>query len=112
MPRSNAGDLRIDASQGAIDEIDMSMNAGRIRLSAGSTALGGDLSINAGAIDLCVPDAAGLNLSVTDQLTFAHNLGVARSCPVRIRLDPRRDRWRADDPTVDRRQCREPHPEP
>ena len=71
----NAGDLRIDATSASIDDIDVSMNAGRIRLDAGSTALSGDLSVNAGAIDLCVPSGVGLRLDVTDQLTFVHNLG-------------------------------------
>jgi len=71
----NAGDLRLDASSGAIDEIDLSMNAGRIRLDAGSTALGGDISVNAGAVDLCVPDGVALRFHVTDQLTFVTNLG-------------------------------------
>jgi hypothetical protein len=78
----NAGDLRIDATAAAIDDVDISMNAGRIRLATGSTALGGDLSVNAGAIDLCVPDGTGLRLDVNEQLTFVHNLaarGLARS---------------------------------
>jgi hypothetical protein len=71
----NAGDLRIDAGTGAIDEIDVTVNAGRIRLTTGSTAVGGHLSVNAGAIDLCVPEGVGLRLRVTDQLTFVNNLG-------------------------------------
>lgn len=78
----NAGDLRIDASGGAVDEIDLTVNAGRIRFAAGSTALQGDVSVNAGAIDLCVPDGVGLRFDVTDQLTFVNNLaarGLARS---------------------------------
>ena len=71
----NAGDLRIDASGGAIDELDLSMNAGRIRVVAGPVNLRGDVSLNAGAFDLCVPDGVGLRFDVTDQLTFGHNLG-------------------------------------
>lgn len=80
--RMNAGDLRVDVTRGAIDEIDVSMNAGRIRLDSGSAALGGDVSLSAGAFDLCVPDGVGLRLNVTDQLTFVHNLaarGLVRS---------------------------------
>ena len=34
----------------------------------------GDLSANAGAIELCVPPDAALQLEVQDQLTFATNL--------------------------------------
>ncbi|HEX2755656.1 MAG TPA: hypothetical protein VHM48_09345, partial [Candidatus Limnocylindrales bacterium] len=78
----NAGDLRIDATHGAVDVVDLSMNAGRIRLDAGSSVLGGDVSVNAGAFDLCVPDGVGLRLEVTNQLTFVHNLaarGLSRS---------------------------------
>jgi hypothetical protein len=78
----NAGDLRIDLTHGAIDEIDLAMNAGRIRLDSGSSALGGDVSLNAGAFDLCVPAGVGLRFDVTDQLTFGHNLaarGLVRS---------------------------------
>jgi hypothetical protein len=71
----NAGDLRIDASTGTVGEIDLSMNAGRIRYTAGATALDGDVSVNAGAIDLCVPEGVGLRFDVNDQLTFVHNLG-------------------------------------
>ncbi len=71
----NAGDLRLDAAGGAIDAIDLSMNAGRIRLAAGSAALSGDVSVNAGAFDLCVPKGIRLRFHVTDQLTFANNLG-------------------------------------
>jgi len=70
----NAGDLRIDLTQGAADEVDLSMNAGRVRLDSGTAALSGDVSLNAGAFDLCVPDGVGLRFHVTDQLTFGHNL--------------------------------------
>lgn len=77
----NAGDLRLDASQGRIGRVELTMNAGRarVRLAAGPTV--GSLSVNAGAIDLCVPADADLVLRVPDQLTFSHNLerrGLAR----------------------------------
>ena len=51
------------------------MNAGRIRLDVGAAALEGDVSVNAGAIDICVPEGVGLRFDVNDQLTFVHNLG-------------------------------------
>ena len=70
----NAGDLRIDASEATVDRLDVSMNAGRVRLTLGATPATGDVSVNAGAIDLCVPDGVGLRLDVTDQLTFVTNL--------------------------------------
>jgi hypothetical protein len=71
----NAGDLRIAAGSGGTDDVDLSMNAGRLRLETGRAAMSGSVSINAGAIDLCVPADVGLRLDVTDQLTFATNLG-------------------------------------
>jgi hypothetical protein len=71
----NAGDVRIVAGSGGTDHVDITMNAGRIRLETGRAAMAGSLSINAGAIDLCVPADVGLRLDVTDQLTFATNLG-------------------------------------
>jgi hypothetical protein len=71
----NAGDLRVDAATATIDRVRATMNAGRIRLTVGPTALTGDLSVNAGAIDVCVPDNVALRFHVTDQLTFVNNLG-------------------------------------
>ncbi|HEX5824732.1 MAG TPA: hypothetical protein VFY18_09775 [Candidatus Limnocylindrales bacterium] len=71
----NAGDLRVDATSATIDRVRVTMNAGRIRLTVGPTALTGDLSVNAGAIDVCVPDNMALRFDVTDQLTFVNNLG-------------------------------------
>ena len=34
----------------------------------------GNLSANAGAIDLCIPPNASVRIRTDDQLTFAHNL--------------------------------------
>jgi hypothetical protein len=71
----NAGDLWIDAGKATIDRVHVTMNAGRVRLIAGSTTLNGELSVNAGAIDVCVPEGVALRFQVTDQLTFVNNLG-------------------------------------
>jgi hypothetical protein len=70
----NAGDLTIDAGTGSIGAIDATVNAGRIRLSPGSNPLQGRISVNAGAIDLCVPSDVALRIDVTEQLTFVTNL--------------------------------------
>ena len=70
----NAGDLRVDGSQAQIGQLQISMNAGRARVSLGAGPTLGSLSANAGAIDLCVPADAALVLRVPAQLTFAHNL--------------------------------------
>jgi hypothetical protein len=70
----NAGDLRIDAGSATVDAVNLEMNAGRLRLTLASAATSGELSVNAGAIDVCVPDGVGLRLDVKEQLTFANNL--------------------------------------
>jgi hypothetical protein len=71
----NAGDLRIDAADASIQRVAITMNAGRVRLAAGSAPMTGRISVNAGQIDLCVPEEVGLRLDVTNQLTFDTNLG-------------------------------------
>ena len=70
----NAADLLIDAGGGGIGTVDVSMNAGRVRLMLGRGPTTGAIDVNAGAVDLCVPPGAALRLTVNDQLTFAHNL--------------------------------------
>ena len=72
---SNAGDALIDGSTAVIREIDVSMNAGRARITLGGGPTTGTLKVNVGAIDLCVPAGAELRLTVPDQLTFVTNLG-------------------------------------
>jgi hypothetical protein len=69
----NAGDVRVDGSDATVQGIDIGVNAGRLRitLDGGSS---GEMQVNAGAIDLCVPDAAALHFVVPSQITFATNL--------------------------------------
>ncbi len=64
-----------------VDRLVASVNAGRIRVTLGDAALVGELSVNAGSIELCVPPGPGLVLHVEDEVTFGHNLderGLAR----------------------------------
>ena len=78
----NAGDFRVLGGAAGVANVDVTMNAGRLRLALGSGPSNGRLSVNAGAIDLCVPDDVGLSFDVKDQLTFATNLsarGLARN---------------------------------
>lgn len=71
----NAGDLAIDAATASIDRLDIELNAGRARITFGDRgSTSGDLSANAGALELCVPPGVGLDLQVEEQLTFAHDL--------------------------------------
>lgn len=69
----NAGDARIDASEGTLGRIDVSGNAARVRVRVGSDTTG-SLSANAGSIELCTPPGAALRFELAEQLTFAHNL--------------------------------------
>ena len=71
---ANASDIVIAAGGAAISRLDVSVNAGRARITLGAGPTVGDLSLNAGAIDLCVPADAGLRITTNDQLTFANNL--------------------------------------
>ena len=70
---ANAGDILVDGGSATIGRIDLTMNAGRARITLGGPTVG-TLSVNAGAIDLCVPAATNLRFVVQDQLTFVHNL--------------------------------------
>ena len=71
----NAGDLLIDAGSARVGDLDVTMNAGRARILLGdAVALTGHVSVNVGAIDLCVPAGAPLDITVNDQLTFVTNL--------------------------------------
>lgn len=71
---ANAGDILIDAGRATVDRLDVMLNAGRARITLGSGATTGSISVNAGAIELCVPPDAPLRLDVNDQLTFVQNL--------------------------------------
>lgn len=70
----NAGDLRVDGTGATIERFEFELNAGRLRLILPAHATDGDLSANAGSIELCVPAEAGLRFDVEDHLTFSHNL--------------------------------------
>ncbi len=79
---ANAGDVFIDAGKATLDRLDVSMNAGRARIILGPGTTTGSISVNAGAIELCVPPDAVLRLTVNEQLTFVTNLadrGLQRS---------------------------------
>lgn len=71
----NAGDVLIDAGAASLGRLDVSMNAGRARiLLSDAVAMTGHVSVNVGAIDLCVPSGAELRITVNDELTFVTNL--------------------------------------
>jgi hypothetical protein len=72
---ANATDVLIDAGSAVVDRIHVGLNAGRARVTLGAAATIGDMTLNAGALELCVPAGVDLRIEVNDQLTFAHNLG-------------------------------------
>jgi hypothetical protein len=74
IAETNAFDMSVDAGGASIDRIGLTMNAGRSRIILGSGSVTGSLSVNAGAVELCVPAGSQLRIRVTDQLTFASNL--------------------------------------
>ena len=71
---ANAGDITIDAGDATVARLDITLNAGRTRITLGAGPTSGSISVNAGAIDLCVPADAALRLDVNEQLTFVTNL--------------------------------------
>ncbi len=72
---ANASDITLAAGGASVGRLDVSVNAGRARVTLGPGSVAGDLEVNAGTIDLCVPPGSGLRITTNDQLTFATNLG-------------------------------------
>jgi hypothetical protein len=76
---ANAGEVRL-AAAGSIGDLQVSMNAGSAKLTIDGSAEG-RLTVNAGSIDLCVPNDAALEFVVNEQFAFGNNLsgsGLAR----------------------------------
>ncbi|MEO8246711.1 MAG: DUF5668 domain-containing protein [Chloroflexota bacterium] len=76
---ANAGEVRL-ATAGSIGDLQVSMNAGSAKLTIDGSAEG-QLTVNAGSIDLCVPNDAALEFVVNEQFAFGNNLsgsGLAR----------------------------------
>ena len=71
--QTNAGDVAVDLSGASVEQLDVQTNAGRIGLRFGDAGTRGSLSINAGAIELCVPDGTGLRLDTSDSVAFGSN---------------------------------------
>lgn len=71
----NAGSLVVRAADADLGGLSASVNAGSISVTLGSTALVGDLSANAGSLELCVPQDVHLRIVMEDgNITFSHNL--------------------------------------
>lgn len=80
---ANAGSVIVRAGEADLAGFSASVNAGSIQVTVGDAAMTGELSSNAGSIDLCVPDDVNLRLVLEDNnITFSHNLddrGLTRS---------------------------------
>jgi hypothetical protein len=70
----NAGDIELDLA-GAVDvaAVNGSVNAGSMRLTLPASSITGDLSVNAGSIEVCVPDEVGLRFRGSDNPTGSNN---------------------------------------
>lgn len=71
--QTNAGDAAIDLAGAEAARLEIQTNAGRIGLILDDGPLTGRLEVNAGAIELCVPDGAGLRLDASDSTAFGDN---------------------------------------
>jgi hypothetical protein len=72
---TNAGQTAVDlADVTELRLLDLSVNAGSSSINLGAGSLEGSLSVNAGSIDLCVPDEVALAITLDANITFGHNL--------------------------------------
>jgi hypothetical protein len=69
----NAGEAFLATGTGPLARLDASVNAGRLRLTLGG-AVTGEVTVNAGTIDLCVPPDATLRLDLGGGFAFSTNL--------------------------------------
>jgi hypothetical protein len=64
----NAGNGRIDLSSARADSLSLTLNAGNLAIWLPSTTTQAGITVNAGKIDICVPDGVGLRVSSTEVL--------------------------------------------
>jgi hypothetical protein len=79
----NAGDIRLNLSRAAqVGRLDASANAGSLKLSLPAASLTGSVSANAGSVELCVPAGVGLRFATSNNPLSANNFdqrGLVRS---------------------------------
>jgi len=71
----NAGTLRTDLSSATATTITGSFNAATAKFLLPAANLSGDLEVNAGIVELCVPAGVGLRFAMNDNLTASNNYG-------------------------------------
>jgi hypothetical protein len=68
----NAAEVRIDLSDSAVGGLDLELNAGSGKVALpGRSTFSGSIAVNAASLDLCVPDEAGLRITVGGALHSA-----------------------------------------
>jgi len=65
----NAGSARTDLSTASVGALNATVNAGDLLVALPSSALGGDLTVNAGHLGLCVPPSVGLTIEMSGALS-------------------------------------------
>ncbi|MFN8620796.1 MAG: DUF5668 domain-containing protein [Chloroflexota bacterium] len=69
----NAGEARLQTGMTPLARLGATVNAGRLRLTLGG-ATTGEVAVNAGSLDLCVPPDATLRLDLGGGFAFSTNL--------------------------------------
>jgi hypothetical protein len=70
---ANASDVRVNAAEASIADLDVRLNAGRVRLTLGGETRG-VIRVNAGTVDVCTPPTTALRIETGDDFAFATNL--------------------------------------
>jgi hypothetical protein len=71
----NASSVHLALAGAQVADLDLQLNAGSLSIDADAESdLAGQLDANAGSITLCVPDGAGLLITVGSSVAFSHNL--------------------------------------
>ena len=74
----NAGAIEAVLTGAALDRLTLELNAGAASITLPSATFEGDLDINAGSLDLCVPDDLGIRVRATTALGSADLEGLVR----------------------------------
>ncbi len=73
---TNAAETRIDLTNSAsLSRFAVEANAGSIKLDLPNRSVNGRLTVNAGSIDFCVPDGAGVRVRTNDNIAAGNNFG-------------------------------------
>ena len=71
----NAGDMRIDLDGAVATRVDVRVNAGDTRIVLPASSITGSLTVNAGSIEMCTPEGAGLRFTTNENITSSFDFG-------------------------------------